>query len=91
MNDGKRDRYHGVIRFVSAAETYFILSQVHASDAGERKYYLPEVPGRNLTPSPSATAIIWALAVFAKVAIAFFSNGIGKSESSEGIGGSTIS
>ena len=56
-----------------------------------RRYYLPEFPARNLTPSPSATEMIWALAVFAKIAIAFFSNGIGKLESSEGIGGSTIS
>ena len=57
----------------------------------ERIYYLPEVPGRNLTPSPSATAMICAFAVFAKIPIAFFNNGIGRFESSEGIEGSTIS
>ena len=56
-----------------------------------RKYYFPEVPGRNLTPSPSATAMICALEVSVKIAIAFFSNGIGRFESSEGMGGSTIS
>ena len=57
----------------------------------ERKYYLPEALGRNLTPSPSATAMTCALAVLAQITIDLVSNRNGRFESPEGIGGSTIS
>lgn len=53
--------------------------------------YLPELPARNRTPSPSATAIICARLFLIRILIAFLSNTIGIPDNSEGMGGSMIS